>query len=118
MKDFIKRLIKYLIILIIVLFITSAIVIVISKFIKLKLSDLFLYTGLIYIAIGLFSFVGNVGGSSNYNNVQNQSMYKESVYDASLENMKSKDSSSFFLVFMSIIGIILFLISYLLIKKP
>lgn len=115
MKKFLLGLLKYVKWLLLVLVITVLIGIIISNYTYWKLSDIFLYAGLIYMFIGLVSLHGD---APSLNNVPTQCLYAKSEYDASVDNYMSKYRRAFFLIFMGIVGILLLIISFVLVKYP
>jgi hypothetical protein len=90
-----------------VLLITSAVLIAFAVITRYKLSMVFYFMGLGYIAIGGMSFVGNLSMTSNTSYLQVRSVASKSVYESSLDDYKSRNSSFSFLLFMAASGLVL-----------
>lgn len=111
MKDFLKKIIKY----VKNVFLTSVIISILdyiaAAVFKLKLSSTFLYTALICFIAGGLSIFGNISMTSDYRYVQSESISSRGLYKNTADNYKSRNSSLKFLIFMAVTGIILLIIA-------
>lgn len=111
MKEILAGILKYVKILMIVLAVISLILIIISKAFQFALSLVFYYGAMISFLIAFLSVSGNMKGTANPHFIHAQSATSRSIYDSARENMRMRDSSLAFMVFMAILGALLMTIS-------
>lgn len=114
MKEILAGILKYIKILLIVLVVISVILVIISKVFELVLSVVFYYGAMISFVVAFLSVSGNMKGTANPHFIHVQSSTSRSIYDSAKENMRLRDSSFGFLIFMTIIGALLMTISNIL----
>ncbi|NLB32387.1 MAG: hypothetical protein GX818_01280 [Tissierellia bacterium] len=114
MKEFFVGLLKYIKILLIVLIVISVILVIISNVYEFLLSVVFYYGAMISFVIAFLSISGNMKGTANPHFIHVQSSTSRSIYDSAKENMRLRDSSFGFMIFMTIIGALLMIISNIL----
>lgn len=114
MKKFFISILKYIKTLLVVLIIISAVVFIISIIFKYKLSNIFSYAALVCMIIGGSSLSGNINMTSDPKYFLAESASSKSLYQSSRDNLKLRDSSYSFLIFMVIIGLLLITISSIL----
>jgi O-antigen/teichoic acid export membrane protein len=109
MKEIITRIRKFVVKLLLTEIILAAVSLIISYFMKLKISDTLIYIGAICLLIGMFSIIGQRNNSSDPTYFMSKSVGAKSTNEINQENYKNRNSSMRFLIFMSCIGTILFL---------
>lgn len=110
MRVILSSIFKYFKKVLIVLALTSIVIIGVFEVFRIKLSDLYLYAGTIYLAIGGFSFMGNTQLSASFMNYQARSISSKSMYQNSASDQDLKESGFKFVAFMGISAFALFAI--------
>lgn len=116
MKEFLVGILRYMKILLIVLIVISIILVIISNVFEFMLSVVFYYGAMISFIIAFMSISGNMKGTANPYFIRVQSSSPRSIYDSAKENMRLRDSSFGFMVFLTIIGVLLMVASNILSK--
>lgn len=116
MKEFFNSILKYIKILLLVLIVVSVISVIISMIFEFVLSDVFYYAAMISFVIAFLSVYGNMKMTGDPYYIHAQSSTSPSMYDSAKENMRLRDSSFVFLIFMTIIGVLLMAISIVLVR--
>lgn len=111
MKEILAGILKYLKILLIVLGVISVILVIISKVFEFAISVVFYYGAMLSFVIGFLSVSGNIKGTANPHFIHAQSSTSRSIYNSAKENIRLRDSSFGFMIFMTIIGVFLMIIS-------
>lgn len=114
MKEILAGILKYIKIILIVLVVISAISLIISRAFEFVTSVVFYYAAMISFIIGFLSVSGNMKGSGNPHYIRSVSASSRSMSDSARESMKLRDSSFGFMIFMTIIGVLLMIISNIL----
>jgi len=115
MKENLAGILKYTKIVLIVLAVISAISLIISRAFEFVTSVVFYYAAMVSFIIGFLSVSGNMKGSGNPHYIRSVSS-SSSMSDSARESMKLRDSSFGFMIFMTIIGVLLMITSNLLAK--
>lgn len=114
MKEFFVGILKYMKILFKVLIVISVILVIISMAFEFTTSVVFYYAAMISFIIAFMSISGNMKMSGNPQYIHAQSVTSSSIHDSARENMRLRDNSFGFMIFMTIIGILLMVISNIL----
>lgn len=116
MNELFIAILKYMKILLIALIIISLILVIISIAFDFVVSTLFFYAAIVSFAIGFLSVSGSTRASGSPQTMRMESMSSQSVNDHHRENRRLRDSSYGFLIFMTILGVLLVIISNILAK--
>ncbi len=116
MNEFLVAILKYVKILLIVLIVISVILVIISKILDFIISISFYYGAMLSFIIAFLSVSGNTKISGNPYYVHTQSVTSNSILESARQNMRLRDSSFGFMIFMAIIGAMLMTISNILAK--
>jgi len=116
MKEILAGILKYIKIVLIVLAVISAISLIVSRVFEFVTSVVFFYAAMVSFIIGFLSVSGNMKGTGNHYYIRSVSASSQSMADSARESMKLRDSSLGFMVFMTIIGVLLMIISNILAK--
>lgn len=113
MKKHSYRILKFILKVIIGTSIFAFIAYLISRIFTITISDSLTITGVLSLAIGIFSLQGNGNMSVGSQYYQAESISSKSILDRTLNNFKARNKSYIFLFYMLIISIILFTIGYM-----
>lgn len=111
MNGVLSGFLKYIKILFIVLIVISIILFIISKIFDFIISVVFYYGAMISFVIAFLSVSGNTKIAGNPYYVHTQSVTSNSLLESARQNMKLRDSSFGFMIFMTIVGALLMIIS-------
>jgi c-di-AMP phosphodiesterase-like protein len=114
MKEVLAGVLKYIKILLMVLIVIGVILVVISRVFEILTSVVFYYAAMISFVVGFLSVSGNMKGTGNPHYIHSVSASSRSMSDSARESMKLRDSSFGFMIFMTIIGVLLMIISNIL----
>lgn len=114
MKEILVGILKYIKVLLIVLVVISVILVILTNVFELMISVVFFYAAMISFVIAFLSVSGNMKGTANPYFIHVQSSTSRSIYDSAKENMRLRDSSFRFMIFMTILGALLMTISNIL----
>lgn len=114
MKEILAGILKYIKVLLIVLIVISVILVIISKIFDFMTSVVFYYGAMLSFIIAFLSVTGNTKIAGNPYYIHAQSVSSNSILESARQNMRLRDSSFGFLIFMTIIGVLLMTISNIL----
>ncbi len=78
------------------------------------LSVVFYYGAMISFVIAFMSISGNMNATADPHYIRVQSSSSSTIYDSAKENMRLRNSSFGFMIFMTIIGVLLMITSNIL----
>ena len=116
MNELFIAIFKYMKILLVALIVISLILAIVSTIFDFVMSTLFLYAAIVSFALGFLSVSGSTRAAGSPQTMRMESMSSKSVHDHHRENRRLRDSSYGFLIFMTILGVLLVIISNILAK--
>lgn len=116
MKDTLKSILKYVGIMFIVFIFICVISVVISRIYEYFISDVFFYASMISFVTAFIFVAGSTKSMSDSHYMRSISSSSGSVNESAKQDMARRNSSLVIMVFMTIIGILLMIISVTLVK--
>jgi hypothetical protein len=116
MKRFLKGATKFLLKVLITVFVISVVIYLVSTYFDLILSETFTYAGIICFVCGIVSILGRSNVSVDPSYFQAKSLSGKSMSQNSLDDFIARNKNLNFLGFMVIAGSLLILISFILIN--
>jgi c-di-AMP phosphodiesterase-like protein len=113
MKEILAGILKYIKVLLIVLVVISIISVIVSMVFEFATSVVFYYAAMISFIVAFLSVSGSMKSAADSNYMR----ASHSVHDSSKEYRRLRESSFGFLIFMTIIGALLMIISNLLARS-
>lgn len=111
MKELLPAILEYIKVILIVLVVISIVLIIISMVFDFVISLVFFYAAMISFILGFLSVSGSMKAAGNPHYMRVESTSSRSLHEHARENMRLRDSSYGFLIFMTILGVLLVIIS-------